>query len=103
MIDTFNERMLNVDEATAHFSKICKRERNRHVVLRWMNRGCSGVVLETVRIGREIYTSAEAVNRFANRVAAKKRELHGFATTEDIAGETQLAEDLDKQAAELGI
>ena len=103
MIDTFTENVIHIDDATEHFSKICGRKRNRHVILRWMNRGCSGVVLESIRIGREIYTSAEAINRFTNRLAEVKREMHGQATKEGIARKRRADTELDAQANELGI
>ena len=83
-IDTFSETIISVDQAAEHFSKICSRKRNRHVVMRWMNRGCSGVVLESIRVGREIFTSAEAINRFTNRLSEAKRQQHGQATKEGI-------------------
>lgn len=39
-------------------------------VYRWMSRGIHGVVLESAKIGGSVYTSSEALQRWAEQLAA---------------------------------
>lgn len=41
---------------------------NPATIYRWIRRGICGVHLESLRVGRRLYTSAEAVRRFLTRV-----------------------------------
>ncbi len=43
---------------------------NPSTLWRWARKGISGVHLEYIRFGRRIFTSREALERFAERVAA---------------------------------
>ena len=61
-IDTFNEEIMDLDAAAAHIARISKTKRNRRVLLRWSNRGVSGLKLPTILIGGQIYTSKEKLN-----------------------------------------
>ena len=85
MIDTFKETILSVDEAAKHVSKIAKKKRSRPVIMRWANRGVAGVKLATILIGGEIYTSAEALNRFMNESRAAKLAKQGQVMADGIA------------------
>ena len=79
MIDIASENLLSVKEARLEFP-------NRPSVptlWRWMMKGISGVVLESVRIGGRRFTSREACQRFlegqssaAGRHAKSKKERH---------------------------
>jgi hypothetical protein len=43
---------------------------------RWCTRGCRGIRLEHIRLGRRILTSKEAINRFGNKLALKEQECY---------------------------
>ncbi|MFK7768793.1 MAG: DUF1580 domain-containing protein, partial [Mariniblastus sp.] len=66
MIDTFKETIISLEEGAKHLTKIGKVKRNKHVLMRWANRGVAGVKLRTISIGSEIFTSCEALNCFLN-------------------------------------
>lgn len=63
MIDMFAESMLTIKEATA----ILPGRPSIATVWRWMSKGCGGVKLEYLVVGRTRYTSREALQRFAER------------------------------------
>ena len=97
-IDTFTETIISVDDAAKHVSKINGKKRNRSVILRWINRGVSGVRLSAIRIGGDLHTSREALNRFLNESQAAKTKRHSQATSAGIRRSS-----LERQAEELGI
>ena len=99
-IDTFNEEIISVDEAAKHFSSITSKKQNKNMILRWMNRGVSGVKLRSIRIGNAIYTSKEALNEFVSESRNQKRDKHAHATKIGIARSKQA---IDHEAQELGI
>lgn len=72
MIDSFDEKIISLNDAVKHIGKLSGRKRNKGVVRRWILDGVDGVSLESIRIGREIYTSHEAINRFLNESAQSK-------------------------------
>ena len=103
MIDTFKESIMSTEDAAKHIAKITGSKSNRNLILRWMNRGVSGVVLASVRIGSEIYTSREKLNLFLNESRRVKRDKLSKATKAGIEarkGNNELAE---IEADELGI
>ncbi len=106
-IDTFKETTMSVDEAAKHVAKITKRKANRNMILRWMNRGVGGVVLASIRIGGEIYTSREKLNLFMNESRkAKKKQLSNATKTGIKASklrEIRSQDEIDAEADELGI
>ena len=103
-INTFEEQIISVDEAAKHISKISGKKRNRHVILRWMNRGCSGVKLDSILIGGEIYTSREALNTFVNRSRQARTEKRSEETRQGIQRQrVSVDPQLEAQARELGI
>ena len=99
MIDTFREKVISLNEAVDHISKISGRKRNRHVVLRWINKGVGGTRLETIRIGRQIYTSEEAINRFVN---ASSNLTQAQSVSYD-ANDSSLSDRIESEAKILGI
>lgn len=101
MIDTFKQTIISIDDAANHVGKISGKKRNRSVIHRWINRGVSGVKLDAIRIGGEIFTSQEAVNDFLNRSREARTKKHSTATANGI----RLAAnpDIDAEAQELGI
>lgn len=48
---------------------------NPSTVWRWCRKGHQGVKLEYIRFGRKIFTSREALERFAGMVAAADRPI----------------------------
>jgi hypothetical protein len=66
-INVFEEDVLSLDEAAKVISAITKRKRNVPLIRRWITRGVDGVRLGSVKIGREWFTSKQALLRFLNR------------------------------------
>lgn len=101
MIDTFKETILSIDDAAKHVGTISGKKRNRAVILRWINRGVSGVRLNAIRIGGEIFTSRESLNTFLNQSRAAKTAKHSQRTADGIRRASN--PDLESEAQELGI
>lgn len=71
MIDIHSEQLINL--RTAAKLRPCGRNgRPTHIstIHRWIQRGVRGVRLEAVRIGGSLFTSREALQRFADRLTA---------------------------------
>ena len=100
MINSFDETIISFDDAVNHIGKITGRTRNKNVVRRWITKGVYGVSLEVIRVGREIYTSHEAINRFLNETAQSK--LKKKAETRGPAASLKKAQ-IESQARRLGI
>ena len=100
MINSFDETIISFDDAVNHIGKITGRTRNKNVVRRWITRGVYGVSLEIIRVGREIYTSHEAINRFLNKAAQSK--LKKKVETRGPAASLKKAQ-IESQARRLGI
>jgi hypothetical protein len=73
-IDATIEELLSLSEAAKRVPKLNGRRVHASTIFRWCRRGLSGVRLEYVRIGRRMATSAEALNRFFNALAAADGE-----------------------------
>lgn len=69
MIDIASEQLLTIREA-AMFRPPSRNGRPTHVttVHRWIKTGVRGVRLEAIPIGGSLYTSKEALQRFADRL-----------------------------------
>lgn len=63
-IDPSREDLLGLTEATKVIPKINKNRIARSTLWRWCRKGLRGVHLDYVRVGRDIATSREALNRF---------------------------------------
>lgn len=100
MINSFTETIVSLKDAVNHIGKITGRKRNKNVVTRWMTRGVYGVNLDTIRVGREIYTSHEAINRFLNEVAQSKVKKKDAAS--QLQADLKKAQ-IESQARQLGI
>jgi len=60
-------RLLEEAEALISLTKACKafpRQVSRATLERWLRQGVGGVLLESVRIGGQRFTSTEAIDRF---------------------------------------
>jgi hypothetical protein len=74
---------------------------NVSTIFRWINPGVRGVRLEVVRIGGSVYTSREALKRFAEALTSL-----GAAPGNDRVGTTaraKRAERADQELRRLGI
>lgn len=71
MIDLSTENLLSLSEAAG---KLPRRRRgkkpNVSTLYRWTQTGCRGVVLESCQIGGTRCTSAEALQRFVDRLTS---------------------------------
>jgi hypothetical protein len=69
MIDIHKERLLKPAQAARVRPPGRKgRPTNVATVYRWMTTGVRGIKLESIRIGGTLYTSQEALQRFAERL-----------------------------------
>ena len=76
MIDMTKEEVFSLSRATQFVPAVDGNRVHTSTLWRWCVKGCKGVRLEHIRLGRRILTSHEAINRFANRLARKEeREL----------------------------
>jgi hypothetical protein len=65
MIDHQTENLMSFSQAARHLPRsYTGRNLHPNTVARWTREGISGVVLETIKIGRRRFTSAEACQRF---------------------------------------
>ena len=91
-----HERVLTLTEATRlPFLKRNGKRPALTTMLRWARRGINGQRLETVRIGRSLCTSAEAVQRFIRAMSAAECHLPNGADDgalrRDVAAAHELA------------
>lgn len=63
-IDASKEVLVGLTEATKYIPKVRHNRIARSTLWRWCRKGLGGVHLEYVRVGRDIATSREAMNRF---------------------------------------
>ena len=63
-IDPNKEDLLSLTEATKVIPKVNRKRMAKSTLWRWCRKGLRGVHLEYVRVGRDIATSREALNRF---------------------------------------
>ncbi len=74
MIDSTRENVISLTEATKRLP-IRRGGKRPHVscLYRWTVTGCRGVVLESIAIGGTRCTSAEALQRFFDRLSSKSQ------------------------------
>jgi hypothetical protein len=81
MSDLFSEEWVSLTQLAR------KANVSVRTVQRWGRRGCGGCVLETLKIGRQLYTTHAAVERWVarrsgNLPATGQQKLLGFADAE---------------------
>ena len=103
MINIDNETILSLEDAAIYFSKLSGRSRNREVVRRWINRGCNGVVLESISIGRDVFTSKQAISRWVHRCDVALKISRVKKTPERFQTEAETIRQIDQAAADLGL
>lgn len=67
MIDQCTEELNDITQLAAGMQKACRP--NTKTVHSWMTNGVNGVRLECVRVGRRLYSSREALDRFFAGIA----------------------------------
>ena len=76
MLVQSEENLLTLNDAAAYIARRLGRSRrpDHSTVFRWVTRGIGGVRLEAEKLGRQFFTSTEAIDRFAERLAERARE-----------------------------
>ena len=69
-IDIEKETVVSLTEATKILPKVNGKRPSISTMWRWCRKGLRGVHLEYIRVGRNIATSREALNRFFTALAA---------------------------------
>jgi len=70
MIDFVHEKLVPIRDVPRHLPRRPNGKRiHISACYRWMARGVKGVRLEAIRLGGTTYTSLEALQRFADRLA----------------------------------
>jgi hypothetical protein len=59
-----SEDVLTLEQACDELARITGQKPCRQTLTRWVHRGAGGVRLDGVRIGNQILTSKQALNRF---------------------------------------
>jgi len=73
MIELSSETLIPIREAPRHLPKRPNGKRiHISACYRWISRGVRGVRLDSIKIGGSTYTSMEALQRFAERLGARK-------------------------------
>ena len=73
-MDINKEALLTLSEAARSLPAVNGRRPHCSSLWRWCRRGVRGVKLEYVRVGRRVCTTAEALSRFVNRLAAEDEQ-----------------------------
>jgi hypothetical protein len=94
MIDISTEHLIPIRDVPHHLPpRPTGRRVHVSAVYRWILRGVRGVRLETIRIGGTSYTSAEALQRFADGLnASSSNELTARPTTSTRRKQIERAE-----------
>jgi hypothetical protein len=102
MIDSTRENLLSLTEA-ANRLPIRRGGKRPHVscLYRWTTSGCRGVVLESISIGGTRCTSAEAMQRFFDRLSQPPAESAPPGQAQAIR--MKLNEEAARQLERLGV
>ena len=67
-----SEDILTMAEARGEIARATRKRPDKATLHRWVHRGVGGIRLEAVRLGRQWFTSRQAITRFAvARTAAR--------------------------------
>jgi hypothetical protein len=102
MINLSTEELLTLAQA-ARLRPPGRNGRPQHVstVYRYALKGFRGVRLEVVRLGGSLYTSRQALQRFAERLTATS--VHGDPTRQSTTQRRQSREHAAKRLDQVGI
>ena len=70
MIDSDSETLVTTTQAARIMAPAGARPVAASTVWRWIRNGVNGAKLESIRIGRRIFTSQEAISRFIKKQAS---------------------------------
>lgn len=65
------EDVLTLSDARKELASITGKRPDKSTMTRWIHRGVGGIKLEAVVLGRQIFTSRQALTRFAEARTAK--------------------------------
>ncbi len=101
MIDLAAETLLTISQA-ARIRPPARGGRPTHssTIYRWITRGIRGCKLEAIRLGGTLYTSREAMQRFADRLTGLPAQP-GTGPTE--ADRRRLADATEEELTSLGL
>lgn len=104
MIDIVEEKMIAVRDVPRHLPSRPNGKRiHVSAVYRWSFRGLRGVVLDTVRVGGTLYTSAEALQRFAESLSTARLDAAPPAPVPTRKRQRQVERAEREVAAALGL
>ena len=90
-IEISNERLIAVRDVPR---QLPPRPSGRRVhvsaVYRWLTQGVRGIVLESIKIGGTTYTSAEALQRFADQLSQPERPPMATTTPPPASRQKQI-------------
>lgn len=69
MLDWQNERLFSLPEMAIELSRVRQRPMSKERLKSWIERGFDGEKLESVRWGKTLCTSLEAIDRFVTRLS----------------------------------
>ena len=90
-IDIHNETIVSLTEATKILPKVNGKRPAISTLWRWCRKGLHGVHLEYVRVGRNIVTSREALNRFFVALAEADKPLDNAQPAKPKSAQTKPA------------
>ncbi len=66
-----SEEVLTLSDARRELFKVTGRRPDKATMSRWIHRGVGGIKLEAVWLGRQLFTSKQALTRFIEARTAK--------------------------------
>ena len=101
MIDINEESVFSLSQAAKVLPSIDGRRPHPSTIWRWCTRGIRGVHLEHVRVGGRVCTSADALNRFVNKLAEADSQEQSHPTSPRPRTAERRAEEISAADAEL--
>ena len=59
-----SEDVLSIPQAQTELKNVLGTRHDRSVLIRWIQRGVGGIKLDGIRLGRQWFTSTQAITRF---------------------------------------
>lgn len=100
----FNESLTELRKADKYVGQITGKRPHKNTPWRWATKGVAGVILESVFINGQRWTSEQAIQRFLIASTNAKQAQHQ-AITQLLTDNSALkrASDIERQAREEGI
>lgn len=99
MIDILEDQLIAITDVASILPRKKGVPVNETTVRRWARTGHCGVVLETIRIGTTLYTSAEALQRFAEAQTRPSTNRPAPQAPRAVGGRSEAKRLRDSQAA----